>query len=168
MPVVTHTFQPIFDENSRILILGTMPSVKSREEGFYYGHPRNRFWQVLGVLAGEAAPQTIPEKKVFLLSHGIAIWDVLQSCDIHASSDASIRHAVPNDMRKILSVVPIPRIFANGAAAFRLYQQHCLPLTGIPAVQLPSTSPANAAFSLERLVALWGESIGRLEQFKKC
>lgn len=162
MPVVTHTFAPVFDANSRILILGTMPSVKSRESGFYYGHPRNRFWQVLGALAGTPPPQSIPEKKEFLLSHGIAIWDVLQSCDIHASSDASIRQAVPNDMRGILTAAPIARIFANGATAYQLYQKHCLPLTGIQAVQLPSTSPANAAFSLERLISLWGAAIGRL------
>lgn len=163
MAIVTHTFQPVCDGNSRILILGTMPSVKSREVGFYYGHPRNRFWQVLGALADKPAPQTIPEKKAFLLSHGVAIWDVLQSCDIHASSDASIRQAIPNDMRELLAVSPVRRIFANGAAAYQLYQKHCLPQTGIPAVQLPSTSPANAAFSLERLTELWLAAIGRLE-----
>ncbi len=162
MPVVSHTFVPVFDSRSRLLILGTMPSVKSRESGFYYGHPRNRFWQVLAALANTQPPMTVAEKKAFLLSHGVAIWDVLHSCEIHASSDASIRREVPNDMREILSVVPIAHIYCNGAAACRLYEKHCLAQTGIPAVQLPSTSPANAAFSLDKLVMLWEAAIGKL------
>ncbi len=167
MPLVSHTFAPVFNSRSRLLILGTMPSVKSREMGFYYGHPRNRFWQVLAALADTQPPVTVTEKKAFLLSHGVAIWDVLHSCEIHASSDASIRQEVPNDMREILSVVPIARIYCNGAATYRMYEKHCLTNTGIEAVQLPSTSPANAAFSLERLVALWEASIGKLTPVSK-
>lgn len=152
---VTHEFVPVYDEHSRILILGSLPSVKSREQGFYYGHSQNRFWRVMGQLTGEAVPQSIPEKKALLLNHGIAVWDVIQSCEIMGSSDSSIRNVKVNDFDELLSKVPDIRIFANGGKAYELYQKYAFPQTGRVAVKLPSTSPANAAWSLEKLCDEW-------------
>lgn len=160
---VTHTFEPVFDEHSRILILGTFPSVKSRENQFYYGHPQNRFWKVLaGVMSkcgGEShmdlVPKTIEEKKAFLLKYHIAIWDVIAGCDIVGSSDSSIRNVIPNDMNVILTKAPIRQIFANGGKAYELYQRYSFAGTQREIVKLPSTSPANAAFGLDRLVEEW-------------
>lgn len=152
---IVHPFSPIFDRNSRILILGTLPSVKSRENAFFYGHPRNRFWKVLSRLFGDPAPETIPEKKKLLLEHNIALWDVIQSCDIHGSSDSSIRNVTPTDLCLILQTAPIHQIFANGAKAAQLYQKYQYPLTEREIIPLPSTSPANAAWDLERLTAAW-------------
>lgn len=164
---VTHTFEPVFDEHSRILILGTFPSVKSRENRFYYGHPQNRFWKVLaGVIALQhaqertaaatiAVPQTVEEKKAFLLEHHIAIWDVIAGCDIVGSSDSSIRNVVPNDLSVILDHAPVQQIFANGGKAFELYQKYTYAKTGRDIIKLPSTSPANAAFRLEKLIECW-------------
>lgn len=154
---VTHVFNPVYDKQSQILILGTFPSVKSRESEFYYGHPQNRFWRVLAAILGENAPQTIQEKKRMLLAGHIAIWDVIASCDIQGSSDSSIRNVVPNDIGRIVQEVPDIRIFANGEKAYSLYRRYCEEKVGKPAVKLPSTSPANAAFSLERLVKIWEE-----------
>ncbi|MBQ8813728.1 MAG: DNA-deoxyinosine glycosylase [Lachnospiraceae bacterium] len=152
---VTHEFVPVYDEHSRILILGSLPSVKSREQGFYYGHSQNRFWRVVAQLTGEAVPQSIPEKKALLLNHGIAVWDVIQSCEIMGSSDSSIRNVKVNDFDELLSKVPDIRIFANGGKAYELYQKYAFPQTGRVAVKLPSTSPANAAWSLEKLCDEW-------------
>ena len=152
---VTHEFAPVYDEHSRILILGSLPSVKSREQGFYYGHSQNRFWRVVARLTGEAVPQSIPEKKTLLLNHGIAVWDVIQSCEIMGSSDSSIRNVKVNDFDELLSKVPDIRIFANGGKAYELYQKYAFPQTGRVAVKLPSTSPANAAWSLEKLCDEW-------------
>lgn len=151
----THEFAPVFDKNSRILILGTFPSVKSREQHFYYGHPQNRFWKVLAVLTENPVPASIEEKKRLLLSHGIAIWDVIASCDIIGSSDTSIRNVVPADIPGLLSQSFITRIYGNGTKACRLYDNYILSQTGIPIHKLPSTSPANAAFSLEKLIESW-------------
>lgn len=150
-----HSIPPVFDENSRVLILGSFPSVKSREVGFFYGHPQNRFWTTLAHVLGAEIPHTVDEKRVFLLAHGIALWDVIASCEIAGSSDASIKNAVPNDLSVILKNAPIERIFTNGGTAHRLYCRYLLPQTGIVAVQLPSTSPANAAWTQARLDEAW-------------
>lgn len=164
---VEHTFEPVYDENSEILILGTFPSVKSREQNFYYGHPQNRFWKVLAKLTEEEVPETIEEKKAMLLKHHIAVWDVVESCDIIGSSDSSIKNVVPADLRRVLEGSRIRKIFANGDKAYRLYKKYCQEETGREAVKLPSTSPANAIFPLDRLTEIWGEAIyGRKEEKK--
>ena len=149
-----HPFEPIFDSNSRILILGTFPSVKSREQNFYYGHPQNRFWKVLAAVFGDQIPETVQAKKEFLLRHNTALWDVIASCEITGSSDSSIKNAVPNDIAKILKAADIRQIFCNGSKAFDLYQKF-LPELNVDAKKLPSTSPANAAWTLEKLIAEW-------------
>ena len=152
---VTHQFEPVFDEDSKVLILGTFPSVKSREQNFYYGHPQNRFWKVLANLTGCEVPGTVEEKKGFLLREHIAVWDVIAKCDIIGSSDSSIRNVVPNDLRQILKTGKIQAIYANGGTAKRLYDRFQKDACQMEAVGLPSTSPANAAYSLERLTAQW-------------
>lgn len=157
---VKHTFEPVYDQNSELLILGTFPSVKSREQNFYYGHPQNRFWKVLARLTEEKLPETIEEKKAMLLKHHIAVWDVIAGCDIIGSSDSSIKNVVPADIGIILSKAEIDRIFANGKKAESLYRKYIFPKTKIPVTVLPSTSPANAAFSFEKLAAAWKEKIG--------
>lgn len=149
---LSHTFEPVWNENSTVLILGSFPSVKSREEGFYYGHPRNRFWKVLAAVKGEEEPMSIDGKKEFLLRNRIAVWDVIASCEIKGSSDSSIRNVIVNDFSEILEKSKVSRIFANGKTAQRLYKKYVLPDTGMPITALPSTSPANAAFSLEKLI----------------
>lgn len=149
---VTHSFGAWFDENSRVLILGTMPSPKSREAGFYYAHKQNRFWRVLSAVYGEPPLLgDIPAQKEFLTQHHIALWDVLESCEIEGASDASIRDPIPNDMNEILKKAPIQAIFATGQKAGALYKKYCLPMCGVPAQVLPSTSPANCAVKLEEL-----------------
>lgn len=152
---VTHTFEPIYDQNSKILILGTFPSVKSREQNFYYGHPQNRFWKLLAALTEQEVPVTISEKKEFLLKNRIAIWDVVHSCRIEGSSDSSIKDVVANDISEILKHTGIKAVFTNGGKAHSLYQKYLYPLCGVEDIKLPSTSPANAAFSLERLTREW-------------
>lgn len=156
---VEHTFEPVYDEQSEILILGTFPSVKSREQNFYYGHPQNRFWKVLARLTDEPVPETIEEKKTLLLKHHIAIWDVVQSCDIIGSSDSSIRNVVPAKLGRILDHSPVKRIYANGDKAYRLYKKYCQEQTGREITKLPSSSPANAIFTLDRLTDSWREQI---------
>lgn len=148
---VTHEFGAFFDKDSRVLILGTIPSPKSREQGFYYGHPRNRFWKVLADVLGEEFPQTVEERKRFLKRNHIALWDVLESCEIKGASDVSIRNARPNDMNRILQAADIRAIFATGAKAAQLYKKLCFPECGVEAVRLPSTSPANCGCSYEKL-----------------
>ena len=152
---VTHTFEPIFNEESRVLVLGSFPSVKSREYNFYYGHPQNRFWKVLAHIFEKEIPQTIEEKKTFLLEHHIAVWDVIESCTIIGSSDSSIKDVVVNDFSKILQSSRIEMIYANGGKAYDLYCKYVEKKTWIPAIKLPSTSPANAAWTLERLSEKW-------------
>ena len=154
-----HEFPPVYDENSEILILGSFPSVKSREMQFFYGHPQNRFWKVLAQVLNETVPHTIPEKKEMLLRHHIALWDVIASCDIAGSSDSSIRNVVPNDLAYIIGRSRITRIYANGAKSKQLYDKYLAKQLGIEAVQLPSTSPANAAYSVERLLEYWQKII---------
>ncbi|SFD03876.1 DNA-deoxyinosine glycosylase [Ruminococcus albus] len=152
---IIHSFEPIYNENSRVLILGSLPSVKSREERFYYGHPRNRFWKVTATLVGKPVPVTTEEKKAFLLDSRIAVWDVIAECDIIGSSDASIKNVKAADISVITALCPDIAIFANGGTASALYDRHILPITERPAVRLPSTSPANAAWSTERLTEEW-------------
>ena len=154
---ITHPFEPIYSGTSRILILGSLPSVKSREQAFFYGHPQNRFWKVISHLLCEPQPQTIDEKRAMLLRHDIAIWDVIYSCDIKGSSDGSIRNVVPTDLRRIIAESQITRIYCNGKTSGRLYQRFQEKQLGMPAVTLPSTSPANAACSLEQLMEEWGQ-----------
>lgn len=151
----THEFPPVYDGQSEILILGTFPSVKSREMQFFYGHPRNRFWKLIAELYGEQSPETIGEKKKLLLRHHIALWDVIESCDIAGSSDSSIRNVVPNDISYIIERSRIRNIYANGRKAKQLYDRYLSKRVGIEAVLLPSTSPANAAYSMERLKECW-------------
>ena len=154
MPIL-HPIPPVFDANSRVLILGSFPSVKSREAQFFYGHPQNRFWRVLSVLFGEPAGETPAEKTAFLLRNHIALWDVIQSCEITGSADSSIKYAVPNDLSTVLQTAPIARIFTNGKTADRLYRQYLLPATGMDARCLPSTSPANAQWTFDKLLQAW-------------
>lgn len=156
---VTQEFAPVCDAACRVLILGTAPSRKSRETGFYYGHPQNRFWRVLAALCGEDAPQSIAEKQAFLLRNHIALHDVIHSCDIRGSSDATIRNVVPADLERIFAVTGRIPVFCNGATAARLYRMYQAERLGVAAVQLPSTSPANAAWRAERLIAAWGEAL---------
>lgn len=152
---VVQPFAPVYDEHSRVLILGSLPSVKSREQGFYYGHPQNRFWKVTAAVFGEPVPETIEEKKAMLLRNGAAVWDVIESCDIIGSADSTVKNAVAADVEGLLSVSSIERVFVNGALAGKLYDRYLFAETGIAAVKLPSTSPANARFSLDRLIESW-------------
>lgn len=157
---ILHPFPPFFDKDSKILILGSFPSVRSREEGFFYGHPQNRFWRVVSSAFEEKTPADIAEKKEFLTRVHIALWDVIAGCEISGSSDSSIKNATVNDLSPILEKTDIKAIFTNGKAAFRLYEKFTLKNTARPAVYLPSTSPANAAFSADRLTQVWKETIG--------
>lgn len=152
---IRHEFDPVYDRNSEILILGTLPSVKSREQRFYYGHKQNRFWKVIAALYGEEVPVTIEEKKEILLRHHIALFDVIAECDIAGSSDSSIRNVVPADLSVILKQAPVRKIFVNGNKAYDLYMKYSYEKTGMEAIRLPSTSPANAAFQMERLLQSW-------------
>ena len=162
---VTHTFGPVYDKNSKILILGSIPSVKSREQQFYYGHPQNRFWKVISAVFGETEPGTIAEKKDFLRRNNVALWDVIASCDIMGSLDSSIKNVKQNDMNVILSVADIQTIYLNGGKAQELFMKYCGKYVheNKPAlVKLPSTSPANAAWSLEGLTNTWRDAISIL------
>ena len=151
MQVVKHTLSPIYDKNSKVLILGTMPSPKSREVGFYYGHPQNRFWKVLVDIFNEESLTTIEEKITFLHRHQLALWDVLQSCEIQGADYASIKNPIPNDFTSLLQEANIKAIFTTGKKATDLYMKHCYPKTNIPAIGLPSSSPANRRISYEKL-----------------
>ncbi len=172
---IRHPFGPLFSENSRVLILGSFPSVKSREQQFFYGHPQNRFWKVIAALftdvtgAADAAsgerklehekkvliPRTIEEKKALILDNGLALWDSIGSCEITGSSDSSIRNAEPNDLRIITDNCDIRAIYCNGKKSLEIYNKYIEPVLGRTAEALPSTSPANAAWSLERLIEAW-------------
>ena len=154
-----HTFEPVFDAESKILILGSFPSVKSRENNFFYGHPQNRFWKVMANVLEWKVPVTIEEKKEMLLENHVAVWDVIASCSIQGSSDTSIKDVVVNDFSKILEKSKVERIYVNGGKAYELYHKYAEKATGIKAVKLPSTSPANAAWNLEKLTVIWKETI---------
>jgi hypoxanthine-DNA glycosylase len=149
--VIIHPFEPIFDSNSKILILGSLPSVRSRAEGFYYGHPQNRFWKLMALIYHTDVLKTTDEKKAFLLENGIALWDVIHSCEITGSSDSSIRHAIPNNLSEIFQTADIRAVYTNGKTAdawYRKYNKreaHCL----------PSTSPANASWTIAKLEEAW-------------
>ncbi len=155
--LITHPFEPIYDKRAESLILGSFPSVKSRENEFYYGHKQNRFWKVLSAVFECPEPQTTQEKTAMLLENKIALWDVAQVCSVEASADSSIKNVVPNDIGKILESTKIERIFTNGKTAEKLYNRLVLPQTGLLATPLPSTSPANAAFSLDKLISEWSK-----------
>ncbi len=153
---VTHEFPALYDRESRVLLLGSIPSPKSREMAFYYGHPQNRFWKVMAIVLGEefpkGAPETIAQKKAMLKKHHIALWDVLDSCTIVGASDTSIEDPVVNNIKELVEKSKVTRIFCTGATAHKLYQKLCAKDVGIDAVKLPSTSPANCAVSLDKLV----------------
>ena len=153
--LVCHTIDPIYDKESRILILGTLPSVKSREHNFYYSHPQNRFWKVVASILGCSEPLSIDEKKQMLIKNKIALWDVIESCTITGSSDSSIKNAKPNNITSILMGSNIRSIYGNGQTAYQLYQKLCYPNTHMEMIKLPSTSPANASYDLERLTTEW-------------
>ncbi len=144
--LVKHPLEPVFDNDSKVLILGTMPSPKSRENGFYYAHPQNRFWKILSEIFSEPFPVSNEQKKALVFRHHIALWDVLQSCSIDGAEDSTIRNPVPNDIKSLLDKTNIQNIFTTGRKAFQLYQKFCLSTTGIQAVALPSTSPANQRY----------------------
>ena len=153
--MLVHPFPPVYDAESEILILGSFPSVKSREIMFYYGHPQNRFWRVLAAVYNADVPHNTDEKTRFLLKHHIALWDVLASCEITGSADSSIKNAVPNDLSVILSRADIRRIYTNGKTSEKYYKRFSEEITGRGSVCLPSTSPANAVWSLDRLIGAW-------------
>ena len=155
-----HGFGPFFDSDSRLLILGSFPSVKSREAQFFYGHPQNRFWRILAAVFSDEVPVTLDEKKAFLTRRHIALYDVIEACSVVGSSDSSIEDVIPADLRPILEGCKVgTRIYTNGGTAYALYMKHILPVLGIPAVRLPSSSPANAAWSLQRLTEAWAEAL---------
>lgn len=175
---IAHGFDPVFDERSRVLVLGSFPSVLSRENAFYYGNPQNRFWRVMASVLGEPVPsnegepllvggaahpatlaESIEVKRQMLLRHGIALWDVIESCDIKGSSDASIKNVVPAQIERVTDTATIEAVVCNGGTAGRLYKRYLQERTGIAALVLPSTSPANASWSLERLTARWREAL---------
>ena len=153
--MIIHPIQPVFDKDSKVLILGSFPSVRSREEGFFYGHPQNRFWKVTSRLFNEETPLTTEEKRSFLLRSHIALWDVIGSCDIDGSSDSSIRNVTVNDISLILETADIQAIYLNGRKAYDLYKKYMFPATEREGICLPSTSPANAAWSTEKLIQSW-------------
>ena len=155
MQRLTHPFGPLYNDSSKVLILGSFPSVKSREQNFFYGHPQNRFWRVIASVFDQPVPQSIEEKKQLILSSGLALWDSIASCEITGSSDSSIRNAQPNDLGIILNNCNIERIYCNGRKSYELYQNYIRPQTGRAAVCLPSTSPANAQWTLEKLIREW-------------
>lgn len=153
--MIVHPFLPLYDKNSKVLVLGSFPSVKSREMLFFYGHPQNRFWQVTSAVFSAPVPVTVPEKKQFLLDNHLALWDVIASCEISGSADSTIKNAVPNDISEILDNSDIQKIFTNGKTATKYYDKYIKPQIGRESVCLPSTSPANAAWTLEKLVGAW-------------
>lgn len=172
---IEHGFEPVFDEHSRVLVLGSFPSVLSRANAFYYGNPQNRFWRVMAACLGVPVPPnegdslasgelatldaSIAAKRVMLLNGGVALWDVIESCDIKGSSDASIKNVVPAHAERITGAAPIEVVVCNGGTACRLYKRYLQERTGLPAIVLPSTSPANAAWRLERLVERWRDAV---------
>ena len=161
--MIVHPIPPLYGKNSKILILGSFPSVKSREAEFFYGHPQNRFWAVIAAVLGKEKPKTIEEKKRLILENDLALWDVIGSCEIVGSADSTISNVTANDLSVIISNSSVDRIFVNGKTAEKYYNKYTYPKTGIKAVCLPSTSPANAAWNFEKLVDAW-KSIKTTEQ----
>lgn len=159
---VEHEFGPVYDRNSKVLILGSFPSVKSREQQFYYGHPQNRFWKMLATVCGVPVPVTIAEKRALLLEQNIALWDVIDSCDIIGSSDSSIKNVQINDIERIANEAKLSFVCCNGDKAYRLFTKYMSEkIPGLPVYKLPSTSPANAACGMERLVKEWREVLAK-------
>lgn len=157
--MIVHPIDPIYDKNSKILILGSFPSVKSRETEFFYGHPQNRFWKVIANVCDASIPNTIEEKTQLLIDNNIALWDVIHSCDIVGSADSTITNVVPNDIRCIIDNSKVERIFVNGKKAQSLYKKYIEKEIGIKAICLPSTSPANASWSSKKLIECWRKEI---------
>ena len=151
-----HPFPPLYDKNSKVLILGSFPSVKSREQMFFYGHPQNRFWKVVSAVMNTDTPVTVEEKSDFLHANHIALWDVIASCNITGSSDSSIKNVVANNLTEILENADIKQIFVNGKTAEKYYNKYIRDTIGREAICLPSTSPANAGWSVDNLVEAWG------------
>lgn len=162
--MLVHPVKPIYNEDSEILILGTFPSVKSREACFFYSHPQNRFWPVMARICKCDVPDTVDDKTKLILNHHFALWDVIHSCEITGSSDSSIKNVVPNDIKSIIAQTKVDRIFVNGRKAESLYKKYLEKDIGITAVCLPSTSPANASWSIDRLFEYWNEKINRNQQ----
>ena len=161
---VTHNIPPVYDATSRILILGSFPSVKSRETAFFYGHPQNRFWKIIASLYEEPLPKSVEEKRALLRRHHIAVWDVIARCTIQGSSDSSIQDVEPNDLSRILAGADIQQIYCNGGKSHELYRRYCEKVTGRSAIRLPSTSPANAAWQMERLLGEWRQILNTAEE----
>lgn len=157
--MLIHPVKPMFNEHSKTLILGSFPSVKSREMCFFYSHPQNRFWRVMARVCDSAVPETIEDKTQMILSNGFALWDVIHSCEIEGSSDSSIKNVVPNDISIILNHSQVSRIFVNGKKAEGLYKKYIEKTVGMKAIYLPSTSPANASWSEDRLAEFWKNQI---------
>ena len=152
---------PLYGAQAKALILGSFPSPKSRAQGFYYGHPQNRFWPLMATLTHSPTPawEDLDAKRAIIIGSGLAVWDVIHACSIRGASDASIKDVVPNDIAALLAKAPIEAVFCNGATAHRIYTKYLLPVSGIPAVKLPSTSPANAACRPEKLREVWGAAL---------
>lgn len=161
--MIVHPVKPIYDKNSEILILGTFPSVKSREAEFFYAHPQNRFWKVMARICGQKTPKSVEEKTKMILKNHFALWDVIKSCEITGSADSSIKNVVPADLSEILKTAKIKQIFVNGRKAEQLYIKFLEKDTGMKAVALPSTSPANAAWSEDRLFEFWNSAINSVK-----
>ncbi len=157
--MILHPIEPVFNDDSKILILGSFPSVKSRETAFFYGHPQNRFWRVLSIILCKTTPNSIDEKRRMLLESHIALWDVIASCEIEGSADSTIKNARANDLCRILSRADIKKIFVNGKTAKKYYDLYIKPTIGREAICLPSTSPANATYSLARLTEEWSKAL---------
>ena len=160
---LVHPIPPLYDRDCRLLILGSFPSVKSREAQFFYGHPQNRFWPLLAQLLGEPKPTSIEAKKALALRHHIALWDSIASCTVVGSADSSVRDIKPNDLTPILDGSRVAHIACNGTLSYDLYMRHLYPATGLEAIKLPSTSPANAAYTMERLLEAWRVLLPLLE-----
>ncbi|MDE6111200.1 MAG: DNA-deoxyinosine glycosylase [Eubacterium sp.] len=161
--MIVHPINPLYDNNAEILILGSFPSVKSREAGFFYGHPQNRFWRVMARICGESLPTTIEAKTNMILNHHFALWDVIHSCEITGSADSTIKNVTPNDLSQILNTANIKGIFVNGKKAEALYNKYIYKETGIKAIVLPSTSPANASWSEDRLFEFWNNETKKVK-----
>ena len=161
---IDHPLPPLYDEHSEVLILGSFPSPKTRESGFFYGHPQNRMWPVLARLFDEPVPGTVNEKRDFLLRHHIAMWDVLASCEIVGASDASISGEVPTDLLPIFEAAPIKAVFCAGGVSAKMYRKYHEERCGMPCFAMPSTSPANAAWSLDRLTESWAKVLEFIDE----
>lgn len=159
MSIIEHPFVPIYNANSKILILGSFPSIKSRIDGFFYGNPQNRFWKIISKITNNPVPISISEKKNLLLNNNIALWDVIKSCDIDGSKDNTIRNVIPNDLSIIFNQANIESVFANGNIAYNLYVKYSKDLYNADIIKLPSTSPANASINFEKLFKIWNKNL---------